>query len=472
MQKHILLVDNDEYNSQKIEEYLTVLGFQVTATKNGQFGLSTLRNQKPDLIILSDNVNDIDVSAFLERKKRMLGEHDVPLLLLIKNMKIIDVKQLIKKGASESLKRPVVLEKLRKKLHEHLHLPPLAAGENHLITEVFIRDGIIVVEIGGFLVMEEIVALKYRILDTAQTDQTLRKRFYLIIYSLEDSVLSQVLFDKLFDFVNHFPHLPPTNVKILTSDQKIITTIKKSRAASGFEIVDNYIDGLNKLKALYLESQEGEVLVEFLKPNVALYKNVYDKKGVLVKEEGKSFSAEELQSLLQKGIKKLFYTRKAKVGADKQILETEDVDVVMDSVNVSGIVLPDALIDSSSIKESKKGYSAQILIVNENQQERTLLQQFFTKKGFQAEVCENSKGALELIQMGSFDYVIIDLGLDGGNGLNLLRSLKVNPHAKSSNYIITGKTVTKECVEQAMGLGVRGFLLSPFSPQKLEQMIR
>jgi len=176
--------------------------------------------------------------------------------------------------------------------------------------------------------------------------------------------------------------------------------------------------------------------------------------------------------LLQKGIKKLFYTRKAKVGADKQILETEDVDVVMDSVNVSGIVLPDALIDSSSIKESKKGYSAQILIVNENQQERTLLQQFFTKKGFQAEVCENSKGALELIQMGSFDYVIIDLGLDGGNGLNLLRSLKVNPHAKSSNYIITGKTVTKECVEQAMGLGVRGFLLSPFSPQKLEQMIR
>jgi CheY-like chemotaxis protein len=471
MSRHILLVENDEYNLLKLEEYLTVLGFQVTATRNGQFGLSTLRNQRPDLILLSDTVNDIDVHAFIERKKRILSGNGVPLILLIQSMKIVDVKKILNRGASGVINRPVVLEKLKKDVFEQLHISITTSEDRHLITEVFIREGIIVVEIGGFLMKEEIVALKYRILDTARTDQTLRKRFYLIIYGLEDESISQTLFDKLFDFVSHFPRLPQSNVKLLTSDQKVTNAIKRSGVASSFEIVDNYIDGLNKLKALYLENQEGDVLVEFLKPNVALYKNVYDRKGILVKEENKSFTAEEIAGLLRRGIKKLYYTRKARVGSDKQILETEDVDVVMESVNVGGIVVPETLVDPLTTRESKRGILEQILIVNGNQEDRALLQKFFSKKGFTVTVCGSSKDALGSAQKSSFDSVIIDLDLEGGRGLNLLKSLKMSPKVKSANYILTGKTVSKESLEQAIRLGIRGFLKSPFNLQKLDQMI-
>jgi DNA-binding response OmpR family regulator len=471
MQRHILLVENDEYNLQKLDEYLTVLGFQVTATRNGQFGLSTLRNQRPDLILLSDTVNDIDVHAFIERKKHILSGNDVPLILLIQGMKIIDVKKFFKLGASGVINRPVLLEKLKKDVFEQLHIPLTPSDDMHLVTEVFIREGIIVVEIGGFLVKEEIVALKYRILDTARTDQTLRKRFYLIIYGLEDDSISQTLFDMLFDFVSHFPRLPQSNVKLLTSDQKVTDAIKRSGVASGFEIVDNYIDGLNKLKALYLENQEGEVLVEFLKPNVALYKNVYDRRGILVKEENKSFTAEEIAGLLRKGIKKLYYTRKARVGADKQILESEDVDVVMESINVGGIVVPETLVDPLITRESKGGILAQILIVNGNQEDRSLLEKFFSKKGFTVTVCGSAKDALASAQKSSFDSVIIDLDLDSGKGLDVLKSLKMSPKVKNANYILTGKTVNKESLEQAIRLGIRGFLKSPFNLQKLDQMI-
>jgi DNA-binding response OmpR family regulator len=471
MQRHILLVENDEYNLQKLDEYLTVLGFQVTATRNGQFGLSTLRNQRPDLILLSDTVNDIDVHAFIERKKHILSGNDVPLILLIQGMKIIDVKKFLKLGASGVINRPVLLEKLKKDVFEQLHIPLTPSDDMHLVTEVFIREGIIVVEIGGFLVKEEIVALKYRILDTARTDQTLRKRFYLIIYGLEDDSISQTLFDMLFDFVSHFPRLPQSNVKLLTSDQKVTDAIKRSGVASGFEIVDNYIDGLNKLKALYLENQEGEVLVEFLKPNVALYKNVYERRGILVKEENKSFTAEEIAGLLRKGIKKLYYTRKARVGADKQILESEDVDVVMESINVGGIVVPETLVDPLITRESKGGILAQILIVNGNQEDRSLLEKFFSKKGFTVTVCGSAKDALASAQKSSFDSVIIDLDLDSGKGLDVLKSLKMSPKVKNANYILTGKTVNKESLEQAIRLGIRGFLKSPFNLQKLDQMI-
>jgi|GEM_PF-1888073 len=471
MEKNILLVDNNEYSLAKIEEYLKIFGFQVNSTKNGQYGLSTLRSQRPDLILISDTITDIDIEAFLERKKRMLGEEDAPVIVFIGTMKIIDVKRLIKAGADDKLVRPVVLEKLKNKVFQYLNLTPPSSNK-HLLTEVFIREGIIIVEIRGSLVNEEIVALKYRILDTARTDQTLKKRFYIIIYSLEEENISHILLAKLFDFVFHFPQLPPTNVKILTSDQRIIELLKKSKVASDFEIVDNYIEGLNKLKSLYLENQEGEVLVEFLKPNVALYKNVYDKKGALIKEEGKSFTAEELQNLLQRGVRKLYYTRKAKVDADRQILENEDVDVVMDSIMVTGIMIPEELMDLGAVKESKKRFSVNILIVNSNEQERNSIYDFFVKKGFSTIGCKSSKEALETVKSNAFDYVIVDLELEIGSGLNLVRGLKSNPNTKNAHYILTSKMVKKESVEQAMKLGVQGFLKSPFNPEKLSQIIK
>ncbi len=471
MEKNILLVDNNEYSLAKIEEYLKIFGFQVNSTKNGQYGLSTLRSKRPDLILISDTITDIDIEAFLERKKRMLGEEDAPVIVCIGTMKIIDVKRLIKAGADDTLVRPVVLEKLKNKVFQHLNLIP-PSSDKHLLTEVFIREGIIIVEVRGSLVNEELVALKYRILDTARTDQTLKKRFYIIIYSLEEENISHVLFAKLFDFVFHFPQLPPTNVKILTSDQRIIDLLSRTKIASDFEIVDNYIEGLNKLKSLYLENQEGEVLVEFLKPNVALYKNVYDKKGALIKEEGKSFTAEELQKLLQRGIRKLYYTRKAKVGADRQILENEDVDVVMDSIMVTGIMIPEELMDLGAVKETKKRFSVNILIVNSNEQERSSIYDFFVKKGFSTIRCKSSKEALETVKSNAFDYVIVDLELDIGSGLDLVRGLKSNPNTKNAHYILTGKMVKKESVEQAMKLGVHGFLKSPFNPEKLSQIIK
>ncbi len=467
----ILLIDNDEYSTIKIEEYLNLFGFQITTTKNGQYGLSTLRSQKPDVILLSDGVTDIDIPAFLERKKKMMGVQDIPVIIFTKKTQFDYIKLLTQSGATDTLMRPIVLERLRKKIFQHLNIPE-TPGKQHLTTEVFIREGIIIIEIGGHLINEEIIALKYRILDTARTDQTLRKRFYFIIYNLEEENISQALFNKLFSFISYYPRLPESNVKILTSNEIIIRMIKNSPIASKFEIVANYIDGLNKLKALYLVNEENEVLVDFLKPNIALFKNVYDQKGTLVKEEGNSFSSEEIKQLLRRGIKKLYYTRKAKVDSDRQILESEDVDVVMDSIKVSGIVVPKELTDLSMVDESKKQHGVLILIVSGNQEDLQVLNDFFVEKGCITSQANTSKDALKYISTKSYEYIIVDIDLDNGNGLNLVKTLKLSPHTKQSNFIITGQTVTKESVEQAIHLGVRGFLKSPFDPVKLARIIK
>lgn len=471
MEKNILIIDNDIYDAKKMEEYLNSMDFETTITKNGQFGLSSIRSKKPALILLSDRLIDISVEAFLERKSKMLGMEKIPVIVLSRSGNDQALKHFIKKGASDIITKPVVLERLRKKIFPLLKIPDISS-EKHLVSEVFMRDGIIVIEIGGFLVPHEIMSMKYVILDTARTDQTLTKRFYIIIYSLDQENIPQEYFDKLFDFISHFPGLPKTNVKILTSDEKIKKMLKNGDITSEFEIVENYINGLNKLKSLYLSSGGGEILVEFLKPDILLYKNVYDNQGRLIKKEGKSFNQAELEKLLKMGIKKLYYTRTARVGEDKQISEDEDVDVVMDAIQVTGVVIPEDLTDLSLELKSNKKLLTNILIVNGSQQELNTLYAFFKEKGFPVEKATNSKEAIEISAKKNLHYILVDLNLDNGNGLNLVRSLKLQRTTKNASFILTGKNVTGAIVNKAIQLGVRGFLTSPFNPEKLSQMIK
>lgn len=471
MKKSILIIDNDLYDAKKMEEYLNSMDFDAITTKNGQFGLSSIRSKKPALILLSDRLADISVEAFLDRKSKMLGMEDIPVIVLSQSGNVQVHKHFIKKGASDIITKPVVLERLRKKLLPLLNIPDVSS-EKHLVSEVFMRDGIIIIEIGGFLVPHEMMSLKYVVLDTARTDQTLTKRFYIIIYSLEQENIPQEYFDKLFDFIPHFPGLPKTNVKILASDEKIKKLLKNGKNTFEYEIVENYIDGLNKLKALYLSSGGGEILVEFLKPDIILYKNVYDNKGMLIKKEGKSFNRTELKKLLERGIKKLYYTRTARVGEDKQISEDEDVDVVMDAIQVTGVVIPEDLTDLSLEQKSDKKLLTNILIVNGNQQEMNILYTFFKEKGFPVQKAANSKEAIEISARINLHFILVDLDLDNGNGLNLVQSMKLQRTTKNAGFILTGKNVTGDNVNKAIQVGVRGFLKSPFDPEKLSQLIK
>ncbi len=471
MEKNVFIIDSDEYNTSKIDEYLKFLGCETVTTKNGQFGLARMRNQKPDLIVISDTLNDIEVEVFLERKSKMIGAEKIPVFVMVKQEDAQRAKLLISKGAKDIISKPIVLDRFRKKLLPLLNEPD-TSREKHLISEVFVRDGIIVIEIGGYPVSHEILSLKHVILDTARADQTLTKRFYVIIYSLEDENIPQPVFDSLFDFVSHFPGMPNTNVKILTSNDYIKGMLEKSITAHKLEIVDNYISGLNKLKDLYLEQSGSEILVDFLKPNITLYKSVYDQKGGLVKKEGSAFTAEELKKLVDNGVKKLFYTRAAKIGDDQQISADEDVDLVMDAIQVTGVVIPQDLSDLSLEAKSGRLSFTNILISNSDPGELGILCNFFSDRGFPVDRTLSSKEAIQQAAKKTYKYIIVDLDLDNGNGLNLVQSLKIQSSTKNARFIVTGRNVTQESVSKAVQLGVKGFLKSPFDPEQLSKLIK
>ena len=71
-----------------------------------------------------------------------------------------------------------------------------------------------------------------------------------------------------------------------------------------------------------------------------------------------------------------------------------------------------------------------------------------------------------------FDFMIVDLELKDGKGLDLVRAVQKLNTLKSCSFIITGKSVQVDTVKEAISLGVSGFLKSPIDTRKLEKLFQ
>jgi DNA-binding response OmpR family regulator len=469
MTKNVHIVEKDDYTALKLIEYLRTAGYETVRSKSGQVAISAIRSSVPDLIVLATDLSDYQTDDFISRMRNIVGAGTVPIILIdeVRAGGHENGKYAKSDDALEVMEKPVALDALRKRVASLLKVPD-RKEERHLTSEVFIREGIIIVEIGGFLTKLDLVALKYRILDTSRTDKTLTKRFYLIIYDLENEGLDQDSFNLLFDFLVFFKNTPNKNFKILTSSETVKQLLAGHPVASQFEIVENYVDGLEKLKSLYLKKGEEGIRVEFLQPDSALFKDVFDAKGKLIKPQGSCFSQDEIDTLQKKGIKTLFYSRKIHVGEDRQINADEDVDVVLDAIRLTGIMVPEQIMDV----ETKQRLAMSILVVNSDVQELDKMHGYYSSQGFPVRRAGRISEALEIASQMLFDVVIVDLVLEDGRGLDLIRLLRKRETGRTCHFIVTGKTVQAEHVKEAVSLGVRGFLKSPLDSNKLEQIIR
>ena len=98
-----------------------------------------------------------------------------------------------------------------------------------------------------------------------------------------------------------------------------------------------------------------------------------------------------------------------------------------------------------------------ILIVDDNQEIREIIEILLTGEGFQAVQAKDGMTALELLKEREFDLIILDIMMPGMNGLALARMIqKIQPRC---NLIVV--TEHPEYALEALQIFVSGFLLKP-----------
>jgi two-component system response regulator PilR (NtrC family) len=112
---------------------------------------------------------------------------------------------------------------------------------------------------------------------------------------------------------------------------------------------------------------------------------------------------------------------------------------------------------------------ASILVVDDEQSMRELLQILLGDAGHEVAVEAGLAGALARLSGGAFDLVVSDLRLGRGSGLDVLREVKAS--APATEVVMMTAFASTENAVQAMKLGAYDYVLKPFKVDELKLVV-
>jgi len=113
--------------------------------------------------------------------------------------------------------------------------------------------------------------------------------------------------------------------------------------------------------------------------------------------------------------------------------------------------------------------SARILIADDEESIRLVLQRILQKEGYQVETARDGAEALEMLARGEYDVLLLDLNMKPIDGLRVLRKA----HEKDKEMIViilTGHGSLESAVE-ALRLGAFDYLTEPAIPDAIRQRV-
>jgi len=111
-----------------------------------------------------------------------------------------------------------------------------------------------------------------------------------------------------------------------------------------------------------------------------------------------------------------------------------------------------------------------VLVVEDDFDLGGALTRLLTRRGFQAAHCIDGATALQLLERELFDMAVLDLGLPGMDGLQLLQRLRGRGHALPV-LVLTARGGVGDRVA-GLNAGADDYLAKPFDPDELEARLR
>lgn len=89
------------------------------------------------------------------------------------------------------------------------------------------------------------------------------------------------------------------------------------------------------------------------------------------------------------------------------------------------------------------------------------------------EITETGSGfeALKILPHKKFDLILTDINMPDINGLELVSFVKNNPDYKNIPLIIISTEGSERDQERGMKLGANEYIIKPFKPEKLQELI-
>jgi two-component system chemotaxis response regulator CheY len=115
-----------------------------------------------------------------------------------------------------------------------------------------------------------------------------------------------------------------------------------------------------------------------------------------------------------------------------------------------------------------------ILIVEDSATMRSLLASTLEEIGVPVKVFEASSGfeALRELPREDYDLIVTDINMPDINGLELVSFVRQNPKYRAIPLVIVSTEGSDRDREKGLGLGADAYLVKPFEPEDLVQVVK
>ncbi len=117
---HIIIVDDSSTNNLLCKILFDEQGYKTTIIDNGKLAISTIRNAKPDMVLLDLMMPETDGLAVLRNLKSSPETKDIPIIIVSAADTQAYINEVMKLGPLDYVKKPIGLNDLLGKVEEHL----------------------------------------------------------------------------------------------------------------------------------------------------------------------------------------------------------------------------------------------------------------------------------------------------------------------------------------------------------------
>lgn len=113
-----------------------------------------------------------------------------------------------------------------------------------------------------------------------------------------------------------------------------------------------------------------------------------------------------------------------------------------------------------------------ILLVEDDISTRKLQQMILQRAGYEIVEAEDGAKALEILDQIVADMIILDILMPGLTGIEVLQRLRQDPRTKRVPVILCTSVCDHAQVQEAMSLGIFGYILKPIVARDLVQKVK
>jgi DNA-binding response OmpR family regulator len=118
------------------------------------------------------------------------------------------------------------------------------------------------------------------------------------------------------------------------------------------------------------------------------------------------------------------------------------------------------------------GAATRVLVVDDDPEIGTFLATLLELEGIESSVATSAAAALEQLDRGVPNLVLLDVAMPDRDGIDLCRELKNDPRTAEVPVFVVSARPGKDVVERALAAGAEEFIRKPFENSELISRIR